>query len=352
MSKINLCVIMGGMSTEHDVSLVSGTSVIEHLDKEKYNIFPIYIDNEGIWYKYIKPINEIKTINVGEKLDEIEKLDNVIEALKQMDIVFPVLHGLYGEDGTIQGFLELLNVKYVGCKVLASSVSMDKVYTKALLEIAEIPQAKYIYLKRKNKKYYYINNKFDEKEINEEKICNLVEEKLGLPVFVKPSNSGSSVGINKSKNREQLIEHINYAAQFDNKILIEENINGREIECAVMGTDEIKASGIGEIISADEFYSFDAKYIDKGSKTVFPTDIATEKVEEIRNLAIKVFKVVDGNGLARVDFFIRESDGKILVNELNTMPGFTSISMYPKLWDKSGISYSKLLDILIRNELD
>lgn len=351
MDKMNVCVIMGGRSSEHEVSLVSGTSVIEHLDKEKYNIFPIYIDKEGIWYKYIKPINEIKTINVGEKLQEIEKLENVVETLKQMDIVFPVLHGLYGEDGTVQGFLELLNVKYVGCKVLASSVSMDKVYTKALLEIAEIPQAKYIYLKQKNDKYFYINNKFDEQEINEEEICNLVEERLGYPVFVKPSNSGSSVGINKSKNREELIQHINCAAQFDNKILIEEKVDGREIECAVLGVDEIEASGIGEIISGEEFYSFDAKYKDKGSKTVFPTDIETEKVETIRNLAIKVFKVVDGNGLARVDFFIRKSDGKILVNEINTMPGFTTISMYPKLWDKSGISYSRLLDILIKNEI-
>lgn len=351
MDKMNVCVIMGGRSSEHEVSLVSGTSVIEHLDKEKYNIFPIYIDKEGIWYKYIKPINEIKTINVGEKLQETEKLENVVETLKQMDIVFPVLHGLYGEDGTVQGFLELLNVKYVGCKVLASSVSMDKVYTKALLEIAEIPQAKYIYLKQKNDKYFYINNKFDEQEINEEEICNLVEERLGYPVFVKPSNSGSSVGINKSKNREELIQHINCAAQFDNKILIEENVDGREIECAVLGVDEIEASGIGEIISGEEFYSFDAKYKDKGSKTVFPTDVETEKVETIRNLAIKVFKVVDGNGLARVDFFIRKSDGKILVNEINTMPGFTTISMYPKLWDKSGISYSRLLDILIKNEI-
>ncbi len=338
---------MGGMSTEHEISIVSGTSIIKNLDKGKYNIFPMYVDKNGEWYKYIKPLENISVLQVGEFPKELEKIDNVMEYLRKMDIVFPVLHGLYGEDGTIQGLLELLKIKYVGCKVLASSVCMDKVYTKILLEKAQIPQADYIYVKAYKDKYKYMDKQFNECVLKIEEICNIVEEQLGYPVFVKPSNSGSSVGINKARNSEELKQTIIYATKYDTKILIEEEIKGREVECAVLGNETVEASCIGEILSAEEFYSFDAKYKSKDSKTVIPADIEQNIIEEIRNLAIKAFKTVDGSGLARVDFFIKESNNKVYINEINTMPGFTQISMYPKLWEQCGISYSKLLDKLI-----
>ena len=231
---MNLGVIMGGMSTEHNVSIVSGTSIIKNLNKEKYNIFPIYIDLEGRWYKYTRPLEEIEVLQVGEEPKELEKIDNEIEYLRKMDVVFPALHGLYGEDGTIQGLLELLKIKYVGCKVLASSVSMDKVYTKVLFEKAGIPQANYIYIKACNNTYTFVDKQFNEQKLELEEISEKVEKQLGYPVFVKPSNSGSSVGINKAKNSEELKQAIMYAEKYDTKILIEEEIKGREIECAVL----------------------------------------------------------------------------------------------------------------------
>lgn len=349
MSKLKVGVILGGMSTEHDVSIVSGTSVIKNLDKEKYEIFPIYISQEGKWYLYTKPVQEIEVLQVGDSLKEIEPLQNVLEYLKNLDVVFPVLHGLYGEDGTIQGLLELLKVKYVGCKVLSSSICMDKIYAKAIFEKAKIPQANYVYLKKlHNGQFAYMDKEFNETILSVEEAAKVAEEKLGLPVFVKPSNSGSSVGIQKATSKEEVKEAILYASKYDTKILIEEEIIGREVECAVLGTEEVKASKIGEILSAEDFYTFDAKYKNQASRVVIPADISNEKMEEIRNLAIKAFKAADGRGLSRVDFFIRKSDDKVYINEINTMPGFTQISMYPKLWEEAGISYSELLDELIR----
>ena len=346
---MNLGVIMGGMSTEHNVSIVSGTSIVKNLNKEKYNIFPIYIDLEGRWYKYKRPLEEIEVLQVGEEPKELEKIDNEIEYLRKMDVVFPALHGLYGEDGTIQGLLELLKIKYVGCKVLASSVSMDKVYTKVLFEKAGIPQANYIYIKACNNTYTFVDKQFNEQKLELEEISEKVEKQLGYPVFVKPSNSGSSVGINKAKNSEELKQAIMYAEKYDTKILIEEEIKGREIECAVLEDEEVKASTVGEILPADEFYTFDAKYKNQASRTVIPAELEQDKIEETRNMAIKAFKAVDGSGLARVDFFIKKADNKVYINEINTMPGFTQISMYPKLWEKCGIQYSDLLDKLIES---
>ena len=197
MSKLKVGVIFGGMSTEHDVSIVSGTAIIQNLNKEKYEIFPIYIDSDGRWYKYTKNIEEIVTLKVGDTVQEIEKIPNEFDYLSKLDVVFPVLHGLYGEDGTIQGLLELLKIKYVGCKVLSSSICMDKVYAKAIFEKAQIPQANYSYVKAENNQYTYVYNNFDEENLNLDEICEKVEQKLGFPVFVKPSNSGSSVGIKK-----------------------------------------------------------------------------------------------------------------------------------------------------------
>lgn len=320
-------IIYGGKSSEHEVSLISGKNVIDNLNKKKYEVYPILIEKDGTWTQNNK------------------KIKNIIETLKSMDVIFPVLHGLYGEDGTIQGMLELLNIPYVGCHVLASSVCMDKIYTKCILEKANINQAKYIYIKNENT---YINNEFEEITLQNDEIIELVQNELGFPVFVKPSNSGSSVGVTKVNNGPELIKAIQEASIYDKKVLIEEAIIGQEVECAVIGNDEIKASNVGEILSAEEFYSYDAKYNNVQSKTKIPANLTDEKIEEIRKLAIKAFKAVDGTGLARVDFFVQKDSQKVYLNEINTMPGFTEISMYPKLWNYEGITYSDLLDELIQ----
>lgn len=347
MSKIKLAVIFGGMSTEHDVSIVSGASVLNNLDNKKYEIYPIYIDKEGIWNKYVGNIETLSKLHVGDKIDNIEKIENPIEYLKKCDIAFPVLHGLYGEDGTIQGLLELLKIKYVGCKVLASSLAMDKAYAKMIFEKAGLKQAKYVFIyKNNNNEYEFIENNFESKLIDVNKITEKVMEKLKLPVFVKPSNSGSSVGIKKASTKEELKEAIKYAGKYDNKIVIEEQIIGQEVECAVLGNRNVIASGVGEIKSAESYYTFDAKYNNSESRTVIPAEIPEEKAEEIKKQAIKAFKAIDGAGLSRVDFFL-ENNGEIYINEINTMPGFTQISMYPKLFEASGISYKELLNRLI-----
>lgn len=352
MNKLKLGVIFGGMSTEHDVSITSGTSVIKNLDKEKYEIYPLYIDKDGNWYEYSKNINDIDVVDVEEEIKEKTKIINPIEYLQECDVIFPVLHGLYGEDGTIQGMLELINKPYVGCRVLSSSVCMDKVYSKFIFENSNIDQAKYLYIKSFKDKYIYIDKEFNEKIVTIDEINSLVEKKLRYPVFIKPSNSGSSIGINKANNKEELEKYVKYAAEFDRKILIEETIDGREVECAILGNEDVLASGVGEILSAEEFYTFDAKYKNSASRTVIPADIPKEIVEQIRKTAIKAFKAVDGKGLARVDFFIENKTNKIKIIEINTIPGFTQISMYPKLWEQEEVKYSDLLDKLINLALE
>lgn len=344
---IKLGVIFGGISTEHDVSVVSGTSVIENLDKEKYEIYPIYISKDGKWYRYIKQIKEIKTLEINQDIEELEEIGDVIGYLSKMEVIFPVLHGLGGEDGTVQGIFELIKVPYVGCGVLASSVGMDKVYSKIIFDKANINQAKYEYIRKNKENYIYIDKEFNEKICKIEEICNIVDEKLQYPIFVKPSNSGSSVGINKVKNKEELKNAIEYAGKYDNKILIEQGINGREIECAVLGNEEVIASCVGEVLSAEEFYSYEAKYTNQQSKTVIPANLDEDISNEIRKQAIKAFKSIDGKGLSRVDFFVEKETNKIYINEINTLPGFTKISMYPKLFEQVGISYKELLDKLI-----
>lgn len=341
MEKLKLGVIFGGMSTENEVSCISGVSVIKNLNKEKYDIFPIYIDKSGNWF-------EVQNIEkIGDKLEDRKFIDNVMEFLKTFDVIFPVLHGLYGEDGTIQGVFELLKIPYVGCGVLASSVGMDKVYTKIIFDKAGINQTKYIYVRKYDDKYIYVDEKFNEELLNLEDISKIIIKKLKFPMFVKPSNSGSSVGISKVTNEKELEKAIKEASEFDRKILIEEGINGREVECAVLGNEDVISSCVGEIKAADEFYSYDAKYNNQESKTVIPADISKEKSEEIQKLAIKAFKSIDGKGLSRVDFFVENGTEKVYINEINTLPGFTSISMYPKLFDQVGIEYTELLDKLI-----
>ena len=352
MGKIKLGVIFGGISTEHDVSVVSGTSVIENLDKNKYEIFPIYISKDGKWNKYTKEISEIKTVELSQEIKDIEKIQDVLEYLKQMDVIFPVLHGIGGEDGTIQGIFELINIPYVGCPVLASSVGMDKVYTKIILEKAGINQAPYEYVRKNKEQYIYIDKQFNEKTCTIEEICNIVDKSLKYPMFIKPSNSGSSVGINKAKNLQELKQAIEYASKFDNKILIEQGIDAREIECAVLGNEEVTASCVGEILPAEEFYSFDAKYNNQESKTMIPAQIDEKVQETLRILAVKAFKAIDGKGLSRVDFFVENKTGKIYINEINTLPGFTKISMYPKLFEQVEITYKELLDKLIQLAID
>lgn len=347
MNKIKIGIVFGGMSTEHDVSVVSGISVIKNLNKDRYEIYPIYIDKKGEWYIYKKSIESMENLKVGEKIQDIEKLENPIKYIKQMDCIFPVLHGLYGEDGTIQGLFELAKVPYVGCKVLASSISMDKVYSKIIFEKAGLNQAKYLYIRENKGKYIYIDEKFNEKICNIDEIAKIVEEKIKYPIFIKPSNSGSSVGISKAKTSEETKKAIEFASKYDKKILIEEGIIGREVECAVLGNEEVIASCIGEVLSAEEFYSFDSKYNNSDSKTVIPTNLPDEVSTQIRNKAIKAFKAVNGSGLSRVDFFVEKGTNKIIINEINTLPGFTSISMYPKLFEAIGINYTELLDRVI-----
>jgi len=347
MTKIKLGVVFGGMSTEHDVSIVSGTSVIKNLNKEKYDVYPIYISKEGVWNKYLKDISEIDILEIGKVPSELEKIRDVVEFLKTLDVIFPVLHGKYGEDGSVQGLFELIKIPYVGCNILSSSIGMDKAYTKVVFEKAKISQAKYIYIRKYKENYIYIDESFNETILKLGEITEKIQQKINYPMFVKPSNSGSSVGINKAENEGELEKYIEYAAKFDNKILIEENINGKEIECAVLGNEEVIASCLGEVLSAEDFYTFDAKYKNIKSMTHIPANIEKEKQEEIKKLAIKAFKAIDGKGLSRVDFFIEEKTEKIYINEINTMPGFTQISMYPKLFEAEGISYSELLDKLI-----
>ncbi len=342
--KIKLGIIFGGMSTENEVSVQSAKSIMKELNKEKYEIFPIYISKEGVWYEYLETEEQLE---FGQEIESKEKIENIIEELKKIDVIFPVLHGLYGEDGTIQGLFELLKIKYVGCKVLASSVGMDKAYTKIIFDRANINQTKYEYIRVDGDNYIYVDKEFNEEKLKMDSLINRITSNLKFPVFVKPSNSGSSVGINKAENEEELKEYIKYASKFDNKVLIEEGIIGKEVECAVLGNEDVISSNVGEIKAADEFYSFDAKYKNQESKTLIPAEIPEEISKEIRKLAVKAFKAIDGKGLSRVDFFVEDRTNKIYINEINTLPGFTNISMYPKLFESIGIEYSKLLDKLI-----
>ena len=343
MIKQRLGVIFGGMSTENEVSIVSANSVLKNLDTEKYEIFPIYIGIDGTWYETTMQ----KEVEIGKEIKDKKEIENIVEYLNELDVLFPVLHGLYGEDGTIQGLFELLKKPYVGCGVLASSVGMDKVYTKIVFEKARLKQAKYEYIRKYKQDYIFVDNNFNETRLKLEEVAEKVSNNLKFPMFIKPSNSGSSVGVNKANNKEELKTYIEQASSFDNKILIEEGIVGKEVECAVLGNEDVIASVVGEVKSAEEFYSYDAKYKNSASKTEIPANLPKSIEEEIRKQAVKAFKAIDGKGLSRVDFFVEKETNQIYINEINTLPGFTSISMYPKLFEASGISYKELLSKLI-----
>lgn len=346
MNKKTVAVLFGGQSSEHSVSLISATTIISNMDSEKYFIIPVGITKEGKWLIYNGPVENIKNgdwekygtpavLSPDAGMKGIIKIVGDKAKIIPVDVVFPVLHGAWGEDGTIQGLLELAKIPYVGCGVLASSVSMDKVYTKIICKDAGIPQANYTWVFAS--------------DIEKEDTLKGIEKEIGYPLFIKPSNAGSSVGISKATNREELLKGLKEAARYDRKIVIEEFVNGRELECAVLGNEDIKVTRVGEILSAAdaEFYDFDAKYNNPDSKTVIPAPIPAEKEEEIRSLAKRVFKAVNGSGISRIDFFMDRESGKIIFNELNTLPGFTSISMYPMLWEEAGLPKKELIDELI-----
>lgn len=344
--KKSVLVLFGGCSSEHDVSLRSATTILNNMDKDKYDIHPVGITKEGKWLIYTGS-NYDMTSNNWQKngIPAVLSPDSTEKALLickegaegivkiNIDVVFPVLHGKNGEDGTIQGLCQLAQIPYVGCGVLASAVSMDKTFTKIAVATKNVPQAKYVVVR--------------EKELaDEEAVVNKIEAAFEYPYFIKPANAGSSVGISKAKNREELIEGLKVAMAQDKKVLVEETIIGREVETAVMGNGEITVSGVGEILAAAEFYDFDAKYNNNESKTVVDADLPAETKEKIRSYAKDVFEAVEGKGLSRVDFFVKE-DGGIIFNEINTLPGFTSISMYPMLFGATGLSVKEIVTKLI-----
>lgn len=350
MEKTRVAVVFGGVSSEHEISRLSATSVIRNLSAEKYDLSLIGITKTGEWFLFggdpekihdgsweQDPSNRRCMISPDASHRGITAEDG---SFIPVDVIFPVLHGKNGEDGTIQGLFELSRIPYVGCGVLASSVCMDKAVTNLLLEQFGIAQAKFVWC--------YTDDYLEDPEPVEREIA----EKLGFPVFVKPANAGSSVGITKVKKAEDLRAAMLVAAKEDGKLVIEEGIDGREVECAVLGNSKPIASVPGEILPANEFYDYEAKYYDDNSKLCIPAQLDEQTTEALRATAVKAYRLLGCSGLSRVDFFVRRGDNAILLNELNTLPGFTSISMYPKLFNAVGIGYSELLDRLIALALE
>lgn len=349
MNKISIAVIFGGQSSEHDISCISVQTVAKAINCEKYDITYIGITKEGHWLlvpSYDSIVDgswrESKTtavISPDATRKEIIMSSEEGVATKTIDVIFPVLHGMYGEDGTMQGLFELAKIPYVGCGVLASAAGMDKVYTKIIVDDLGINQADYVLVRAVDVENAEIDESYMETQVQR------VEEKLEYPVFIKPSKAGSSQGVSKAHNRAELIEGLKVAAKHDTKILVERNIIGREVECAVLGSaSEVSASGVGEILAAAEFYDFDAKYTNAESKTVISPELPEGKKEEICEAAKAIFAALDGYGLSRVDFFLEKDTNKVVFNEINTLPGFTSISMYPMLWKAEGMSIEELVE--------
>lgn len=387
MSKVRVGVLFGGRSGEHEVSLLSAASVIEAIDKSKYEVVPIGITKDGHWVTAsaaekllgrkggAESAGEKRHLRAGDPqatpsaavlqrgeavlvppvpgAEHMSLLPFRTESIEHrraadhpitVDVIFPVLHGTFGEDGTIQGLLELADIPYVGAGVLGSAAGMDKDVMKALFKAAGLPIVKHVTVLRR------------EWEREPEVVRATVDRELKYPLFVKPANLGSSVGITKAHNQQELGPAIDEAARFDRKIVIEEGVGGaskaRELECSVLGNDEPQASVAGEIVPIKEFYDYDAKYLDEGSELIIPAKISDEQQREIRDMAVRAFKAVDCAGLARIDFLMDPQSGKIHINEINTMPGFTAISMYPKLWAATAISYPDLIDRLIQLGLE
>jgi len=352
--KTRVYLIFGGRSGEHEVSLMSAKNVMSALNPERYDVVPIGITKQGEWLWTEDPLTALAEgveqaggFPVG-LLGDPTRPDLVaigggpgVPSTTATTVFFPVLHGTYGEDGTIQGLLEMANVPYVGCGVLASSVGMDKAIAKVIFQQAGLRVAPYRVLTRRDW------------EADSPGVLRDLERDLnGYPLFVKPANLGSSLGISKAKNRSELAAALTEAARFDRRLVVETGVNGREIEVSVLGNDEPIASMPGEIFPGGEFYDYNDKYFDNRSTSLVPADLAPEVAEELRRQALIAFRAIDGAGMARVDFFLEDQTGRILINEVNTIPGFTRISMYPKMWEASGISYSELCDRLIQLALE
>jgi len=352
--KLRIGLVFGGRSGEHEVSLASATSVMANLDSDKYEVVPIGITKQGSWLLGTEPARLLETeqsVSASTGTEETTAVtltgdpslrrliplqsSEQLEDNGALDVILPVLHGTYGEDGALQGLLEMANVPYVGCGVLGSALGMDKEKMKMVFSSVGLPIVDYLVYRR------------NAWERSPETIMDAIEQHLGYSCFVKPVNLGSSVGVNKAHNRGELEHAINVAAEYDRKIIIERGINCRELECAVLGNDEPLASVVGEVEASNEFYDYNAKYIDNKSRAIIPANIPQPTREEVRRQAIKAFLALDLSGLARVDFFLEKETGQIYINEVNTLPGFTEISMYPKLWEASGLPYSQMLDRLI-----
>jgi D-alanine-D-alanine ligase len=339
VKKLRVGVIYGGRSGEHEVSVLSASSIIEHLDRSRYELVPIRIEKDGRW---VRPAHEPRAHSTREAGDQgggspIE----ASAAVSGLDAVFPVLHGPYGEDGTVQGLLELVNVPYVGAGVLGSAVGMDKAVMKTLFAARRLPLTTSLTVRLTE----WTRARGD--------VESRVSSDLGYPVFVKPANLGSSVGISKAASAGALGCAVGLAFEFDRKVVIEAAVpNAREIECAVLGNDDPEASLPGEIIPSREFYDYEAKYLDDRVQLLIPAPLSAEQTAEVRRLAIEAFHAVEGSGMARVDFLLNGATGAIVVNEVNTIPGFTTVSMYPKLWAATGLPYPALLDRLVRLALE
>ena len=354
--KIRVGLIFGGRSGEHEVSFCSASSIIKVIDKDKYTVVPIGITKEGRWISpqdselalqsgKIEGKNTVILLNDSFSkslvcIDNNQRLDKS-SALEKLDVIFPVLHGPYGEDGTVQGLLELANIPYVGAGVAASAISMDKDLMKTIFQQKGLPILKWMTIKRR------------EWQKDKKKILSIIQNGFEYPLFVKPTNLGSSVGITKVHKKEELERAIDLASSYDRKILIEEGLEEvREIECGVLGNDEPKASVVGEVRPAGEFYDYDSKYIDEGTQLIIPADLPDGVSKKVQEIALCAFKAIDAAGMARVDFFVSKKENKIYLSEINTIPGFTSVSMYPRLWEASGIPYPDLIDQLIQLALE
>ena len=345
MSKLKIAVLFGGQSSEHEISCISAVTVIQNIDRNRYDLLLIGITKEGRWVltESVEAIQNgrWKEGTTGAVLSPDASVHGVLlledgrVTVERVDVAFPVLHGRYGEDGTIQGILELAQIPYVGCGVLSSAVSMDKLYTKIIVDTLGVAQARYLPVHRKAL-------------AEMDSVVESIEETFTYPVFVKPSNAGSSKGVSKASDREELKKALQTAADEDYKILVEEAIAGRELECAVLGGSDVRTSGVGEILPAAEFYDYEAKYHNEDSKTVLSPSLPEGKAEELRLAAADIFRAVDGLGLARVDFFLEIGTNRIVFNEINTIPGFTSISMYPMLWEEQGLPKPQLVEALIQ----
>ena len=347
MKKLSVCILFGGISPEHEVSLRSAESVLNHIDHEKYNVFPVGITKEGDWILFGGTDYSMLPAGTWQSFDGNRRatlspvhgqgllsFENDCVVRERIDVVFPVLHGANGEDGAIQGLLQIAGIPYVGPHIAASAACMDKCMTKLMADQAGVRQADWVLVTRNTYSH------------GEDTVCDTVEAKFEYPVFVKPAGTGSSVGVSKAKNREQLVQALETALAYDRKVLVEEFIDGQEVECAVLGNETPMASVCGEIDSGADFYDYEAKYISDSSRLYIPARISTEVEEVVRNTAVKIYEALGCCGLSRVDFFVKK-DGEVVFNEINTIPGFTSISMYPKMFEASGISYPQLIDKLL-----